>query len=650
MASHHHHTTQRLQNEFLSCPRCAKPFKDPKALPCMHNLCKACLQLHIDEEMGGSRRSSFTCPVCKTKIFAPDPGKPTGIWANQFPSNFVIKGMIDAIAVGSPELASPPGVPRGRHPLSKSASVDRDGRPGAPASSSSSSSSSSKNRGRVSGMGHSVDSAGSVDLESNPEVSEVWRKVHELRSSVQAEESGIVASLTSLNQQRDDQERAMTDAVSKLQDIINMRKAELLDNLSSCFSDEVEKLRQRVQSCKDNLQSLKSCEDLLRSVATLPASSDSASDLLESVTLQLEEVQYRPRPENPARVVLEYDATSVYKVTEALASFGSVHVEKEGSAPRPAPAQQPSTRPQAGASGGPSNTSHDSNDGLPSYGAVAKVPGSSQPQLVEKITPGQLVTDGQGTQIYDIAVTSTGIVVMTVYGEKLVQAFTAPKVQGSKSTRRFLGRIELDTEPRCLCMLTQSYAALVGDMCIYLVAVLWDRLELKKTIPTGKMYTGISAYGEDTLVVSCQNPVCVDFVSLSGFITETIDKDRASSQMLFKAPSFLASTPKDGLLFVSDVQKLLCVNNAGKVKYEFPKADGDPLQNAQGVCCDPAGFVYLVDRGKRCVLALSARGTRIADVLTSKHGLTDPAAVALDQQGLLYVTNDFMEILVFKVY
>ena len=81
----------------------------------------------------------------------------------------------------------------------------------------------------------------------------------------------------------------------------------------------------------------------------------------------------------------------------------------------------------------------------------------------------------------------------------------------------------------------------------------------------------------------------------------------------------------------------------------FPKAESDLLSSAEGVCCDPAGYVYLVDRGKRHVLALSARGTRIADVITAEHGLTDPSAVALDEQGLVYVTNDFMEVLVFKV-
>ena len=81
----------------------------------------------------------------------------------------------------------------------------------------------------------------------------------------------------------------------------------------------------------------------------------------------------------------------------------------------------------------------------------------------------------------------------------------------------------------------------------------------------------------------------------------------------------------------------------------FPKADGEPLSHAEGVCCDPAGYVYLVDRGKRHVIALSARGTRIADVITEEHGLTDPCAVALDDQGLVYVTNDYMEVLVFRV-
>ena len=81
--------------------------------------------------------------------------------------------------------------------------------------------------------------SGSLDLASHPEVGEVWRKMSELRSSVQAEESGVVSCLTRLSRQRGDQERAMTDTVSKLQEIIAMRKTELLENLSTCFNDEV---------------------------------------------------------------------------------------------------------------------------------------------------------------------------------------------------------------------------------------------------------------------------------------------------------------------------------------------------------------------------------------------------------------------------
>ena len=63
-----------------------------------------------------------------------------------------------------------------------------------------------------------------------------------------------------------------------------------------------------------------------------------------------------------------------------------------------------------------------------------------------------------------------------------------------------------------------------------------------------------------------QNPVSVDFVGLNGFINETLDKDRASGQLLFKTPHFLATCSKDGLLFVTDRTRLVCLNNAGKVK------------------------------------------------------------------------------------
>lgn len=100
-------TTQRLQQDFLSCPRCAGKFKDPKALPCLHNFCKPCLQLYIDEQNEGGRHTSFNCPICSKKIFVPDPSKPTSRWASQFPTNFVLKGMLDAIALGSPEPGGP---------------------------------------------------------------------------------------------------------------------------------------------------------------------------------------------------------------------------------------------------------------------------------------------------------------------------------------------------------------------------------------------------------------------------------------------------------------------------------------------------------------------------------------------------------------
>lgn len=145
----------------------------------------------------------------RKKIFVPDPSKPPSMWAKQFPSNYMIQGMLEALSTSSPSAGSTgqrSGVARRR--FGQTRSVDH-GQASALSSqspnTSSSSTSSSSSRGRpVERMGRSMDSgmrdhaAGSsteADLESNPQLRAAWRKIEELRASVQAEESGQMALL-----------------------------------------------------------------------------------------------------------------------------------------------------------------------------------------------------------------------------------------------------------------------------------------------------------------------------------------------------------------------------------------------------------------------------------------------------------------------
>jgi hypothetical protein len=52
--------------------------------------------------------------------------------------------------------------------------------------------------------------------------------------------------------------------------------------------------------------------------------------------------------------------------------------------------------------------------------------------------------------------------------------------------------------------LVADYVAVVGENRLYLLSVTNDRMEVKRTVVTGKNYTGIAAYGDSTLVLTSQ--------------------------------------------------------------------------------------------------------------------------------------------------
>lgn len=55
----------------LECPICLSDCDDPQCLPCLHNLCKKCLQKHIKTSAQGSH---FYCPVCRHQCEVPARG------------------------------------------------------------------------------------------------------------------------------------------------------------------------------------------------------------------------------------------------------------------------------------------------------------------------------------------------------------------------------------------------------------------------------------------------------------------------------------------------------------------------------------------------------------------------------------------------
>ena len=76
----------------LKCSICLSTYEVPKALPCMHNLCKNCIQNIIDNRSSaiaeGLAVNEMWCPICRRKVTLP----PGGVEA--MPTNFEVQEII----------------------------------------------------------------------------------------------------------------------------------------------------------------------------------------------------------------------------------------------------------------------------------------------------------------------------------------------------------------------------------------------------------------------------------------------------------------------------------------------------------------------------------------------------------------------------
>ena len=68
----------------MQCPICLADFTDPRILPCLHTLCKECLEKHVSASGKGDK---FTCPSCRHECQIPKAGlsaMPKNFFLNSF--------------------------------------------------------------------------------------------------------------------------------------------------------------------------------------------------------------------------------------------------------------------------------------------------------------------------------------------------------------------------------------------------------------------------------------------------------------------------------------------------------------------------------------------------------------------------------------
>ncbi|XP_005107509.1 tripartite motif-containing protein 2 [Aplysia californica] len=619
-------TSQRLQQDYLTCTLCSQPFSQPKTLPCLHNFCKKCLSDYLVKEMSGGKHSTFLCPECKKKIYVPDPGKAVNRWAAQFPTNFMLSGMLEAIAQE--------GESRGQGSAMVRAAKERRGAADIHETRRHLGDSSPKGSPQLNEKRSALRKTISGDSNISMQLNDVQARLTMLQTVLQKDNKDMDHTVNSLRHRLQDQKLRLEKSFEKVYILIEGRKAQLLEELDNTFVEEQDRIAQSQQSFTNDLESVNSCMELLKSLDDRPVSDEVLVDMLDAIMAQLKEIEARPPKVHARDVRFEQTLEAGRSVLQLIDHLGHVTITMSG---------ESETSAGGGGRGSKNNLTSVGRDSFEdSSGAGKTTRLLAKPKFLTAVRTKS--DDGKCQQIYDIDVMPNGTIVMTSLGENIVQA---AKKWGD--TYKITGRLQLDTQPKCIASVSPFYVGVVGISCVYIIAV-DDKLTLKKTVHTGKDYMGIAAYTETSLILSCQKPPCIDFVGLNGLISETIDRDHTTGTMLLKNPQFIASS-KEGVIYATDasrVPRVLSVNNAGKLLYQYP-SDGSPvLKMPQGVCCDSQGHLYVIDRGERKVILLSPSGEKIKDLLTEENGITDPCGICVDKDDVLYVTNNFTEIMVFQ--
>ncbi|KAL4241103.1 hypothetical protein ACF0H5_001881 [Mactra antiquata] len=87
--------SRRSYEEHVTCPVCMDLFTDPRTLPCLHTYCMECLNRYITSVSKSGEEKGFNCAVCKTFTKPPFKGMHPYSWAENFPLNFALKGVVE---------------------------------------------------------------------------------------------------------------------------------------------------------------------------------------------------------------------------------------------------------------------------------------------------------------------------------------------------------------------------------------------------------------------------------------------------------------------------------------------------------------------------------------------------------------------------
>ncbi|XP_048247885.1 uncharacterized protein LOC125377864 [Haliotis rufescens] len=165
-------------------------------------------------------------------------------------------------------------------------------------------------------------------------------------------------------------------------------------------------------------------------------------------------------------------------------------------------------------------------------------------------------------------------------------------------------------------------------------------LVLQSSISTRKVYVGLTSLTPTTLAAGSLDPPCVDILDMAGNVLKTPDPV-TDGEKLVSDPWFLSTTRQGNILMSCGeygARSVLCLTPHGDVVFRYQPTQ--PWPSLRGITETNTGHILVIYLNANCVFQLSASGTFVRKVLTSRDGITSPHSLCLCESQHLYVIDD----------
>ncbi|XP_046380569.2 uncharacterized protein LOC124151889 [Haliotis rufescens] len=247
----------------------------------------------------------------------------------------------------------------------------------------------------------------------------------------------------------------------------------------------------------------------------------------------------------------------------------------------------------------------------------------------------QAKDDQEKPEAYDVAVfvvDNTDTIAVTDYDNKCVKSFYK---RNKKSCQSKLG---VQSAPGRIAKLNNNKMAVtLPDTKKIIIVEVKPELVLQSSISTRKEYHCLTSLTPTTLAAGSE---CVDILDMAGNVLRTLDPvtDR---EKLVSGPWYLSTTRQGNILVSCDdfaAGSVLCLTPHGDVVFRYQPLQQNP--SPHGITETNTGHILVIDHFANRVIQLSASGTFVREVLTSRDGITSPYGLYLCESQHLYVTDD----------